>query len=277
MERKVSDIKGLKETLDLLRYPGSEIKIIGSFSDPKLKYFSDVDSQTIVETEKDYFSLKKNFQKIAFEVDKNQNLTFLDFKAGFVSGKPVKWTLIEILAGYTHTSTGVLKFEDVFAQTSIIKIDVVLWTPSKEEVIEVTVNYYFTFPDGSKTFRIETDEVMRSKMLWDYQNLKEKNFFKAIKRLYTFYKFTKDEEAQDRVLRVLNSNLGAKAVKISKMKTIVDVLKLPYYPRGQVLKVLPKGSEKYNTVELLKRLEERIKVDTENLSYEARESLLAEN
>jgi hypothetical protein len=275
--KSILSIPGLRKTLDLLRYPGSDIKIIGSFADPKLKYFSDVDSQTIVETPKDFGRIKRNMQDIVSRILKDPNLVFVDFKGGFVSGKPLKWTPVEVFTGYVLTSTGTMKLEDVFSQTSIIKIDVALWLPSKEEFLEVTVNYYFMYPDGGATFKIESEETMKSRMLWDYQNIKEKDFFKALKRLYSFYKFTDNEPGQKRLLRILNSESGKKSLRISKLKTLIELLKLDVPPTNRILKSLPPGYKNLKVPKILEKLQERVEVETENLSHEARERLLAEN
>jgi hypothetical protein len=241
--RSITHPVDLVKILNILKF--RKVDIIGSYSDTKLKYFSDIDSQSIIKMPPNYKFIKEEFQDKISNILKNDFTFLLDFKAGFLHGKPIKWSPEEIFQGKKHIDGRTLKFEDILAQNSIIKIDVGMYQKKRDRFIEISTNYYFIYSNGSRTFEISDNETMKRRLLWDYQQLKNVNFYKSLKRLYSYFKFIKDEKSQRSLITIFNSPLGAVNKQIAALKTIVDLLETnsDIIPREWILNSVNQISE----------------------------------
>ena len=231
----------IPKTVNLLKF--ESVDVIGSYSDTKLKYFSDVDVQEFLETDASYQDILEAFQEKVLKIANHPEVFFSDFKLGVYNRQPLHWTVDEILKGEKHVEGGsgiiVVFFTDALQQESVIKIDVI--AVIKNELVDITTNYYFDFTrDGeeSKTFPDANLEKTKKSLLFEYSTLKGDNFYKALKRLYTYYKliFSASDKsgaemveivkALEALRKVFNSKLGSLNKQLSSLKTLRDLIEV---------------------------------------------------
>lgn len=208
----------LKNIFNIVKF--SNVEVIGSKANTDLKYFSDIDTREFVKTDKTYTDILQFFQDIFTEVNETPNVYITDMKAGFYSGKPLKWSYNEIMQGYKQFDNKLkITFENALTQDSVIKLDLVAFLDG--EYIEVTTNYYFDFEDRNKTFRkLSRDEIKR-KLLYDSRILKsEGNTYKSLKRLYSYYRLTDNKKGKKKLIELFNSPVGHLNKLVSSLKTI---------------------------------------------------------
>lgn len=231
-------MKELDWIIKILDFEGG-IEIIGSADDQRIKYPSDIDLQEYVETKlsKSYINYLLVKKLKALKLKSGVYVT--DIKAGIYNGTPVKWTYAEFESGKKCLSTLYpeggcsieIKLEDVLSQKSIIKFDIGI-EDSNSLIHEISINYYFSFAGGDKTYTRFTKKDLVKSFKYDIQNLSEKNKWKALKRLYAlskidpkaltlqFGKYTEKE-----LLEIINSPLAYAYQQISRMKFLVEVLR----------------------------------------------------
>lgn len=219
--------KEYQKVFDVLEY--NEVDIIGSANDTNLKYFADIDTQEFIKTKKTYSEILSFFQEKYTNLIEMKNVYVTDFKAGFYSGKPLKWNYTDLMNGYkTITEHIHIDFEEALTQKSIIKIDIII--DLNEQLIEMSTNYYFDFKGRNTTTPIGIDNPIK-KLLYDYKEQKNVNFYRALKRLYSYYQFIDDEPNQNKLLKIFNSGIGYINKQLSGLKTIQLLVKNDNKPK----------------------------------------------
>ena len=208
----------LKEIFDIVKFV--HVDIIGSKADTQLKYFSDIDLEEFVKTDKTHDQILKYFQHKFKEVRKTPNLYITDMKSGFYSGKPIKWTYEDIMNGYKYFDNDLkITFQETLTQDSIIKLDLIAFLDG--EYIEITTNYYFDFKNKGKTFKELSDDEIKRKLLYDARLLKaESNVYKSLKRLYSYYQIVNNKKGQEKLIKLFNSPVGHLNKLVNSLKTI---------------------------------------------------------
>jgi hypothetical protein len=208
----------LKDIFNIVKF--SHIEVIGSKADTDLRYFSDIDLQEFVKTDKTHTDILKFFQDIFVEVNETPNVYITDMKAGFYSGKPLKWSYNEIMQGFKRFDNKLkITFQSALTQDSVIKLDLVAFLDG--EYIEITTNYYFDFEDRNKTFRELSEEELKKKLLYDARILKsESNIYKSLKRLYSYYELVGNKKGKKELLKLFNSPVGHLNKLDNSLKTI---------------------------------------------------------
>lgn len=185
-----------------LKFKNYKINLIGTASLQNLLYFSDYDFNSIIKKKYNSLSIYKELIKIF-------NNTFEDFY------------FIELKITYNDDST--LKIYDknkinksMFKNVKKIKVDYVLF-------------YYYHFKELSimYIFNNDTNDIIE-KLKEDYMTfIKEKNYFKALKRLFSIYKITKKNKEAVELLKYFNSDYGALYQTNSNLKTLLLLKGLP--------------------------------------------------
>jgi hypothetical protein len=208
----------LKEIFNIVKFV--HVDIIGSKADTDLRYFSDIDLQEFVKTDKSYDQILKFFQQKFKQVRQTPNLYITDMKAGYYSGRPLKWRYEDIMNGYKYFDNDLkITFHEALTQDSIIKLDLVAFLD--DEYIEVTTNYYFDFEDRQKTFRDLSDEDVKRKLLYDSRILKaESDIYKSLKRLYSYYELSGNKKGKQKLIKLFNSPVGHLNKLVNSLKTI---------------------------------------------------------
>ena len=210
------------QAVNILKF--KNVEILGSASDLDLKYFSDIDLQEKIVTNNSPKNLVDWFQKKIKELHNIPNVYFQELKAGFYRHIPLKWNYKQVEQGYQFKDGLKITLESIFILNSIIKIDFIVYQGG--EFLEVSINYYFEFSNtGNKTYDTEvTKQEIGRILLFEYQKLKSKDFYKSLKRLYSYYKLINDKTAVNDMRKVFNSKLGFLNKQLSNMKTIKELI-----------------------------------------------------
>jgi hypothetical protein len=214
----------IKKILSYFQYPGSDIKIIGTFKDDNLKYYNDIDMQNNVEyVQRGYKPLLTFFRRIfnhAFE----KKIYITDFKAGFYNGFVIRWNHEEIDRGYKQVSDDYqIDFVDVFKMKSMIKIDFIV---SLDGIFtECSVNYYFHIVKNNFSTRPELVQQYNASIYQDYKKyLNNREYYKATKRLYRFFKAINDKVNVNRIEKFMNSEVGHYSYIMSHLNNIKQLI-----------------------------------------------------
>ena len=191
---------------------GRKLKLIGSSNKKNILYNSDYDLESHFGTkDKDELLIKiyHHFKNIFIDAKKDPNIFITDFKCGEVNGEPIRWTYKDILKGYKDG----YHFIDCLKMKSTIKIDEVYLLNGS--FVEITDNYYFTIGDHQNYPTPTRKEIIKS-IKNDYlQLVKDGNYYKALKRLFSI-KPTK------KLTDYFNSQIGI----LNKARSDLDTLLL---------------------------------------------------
>lgn len=194
------------------------ITIIGSYADDNLDYKGDIDLQDIIKTNISIDDILPMLVDRYKQIESLPETYITDFKAGYYSGKPIKWNYNDLKRGYKRFDNDLrIYFRDILTQDSIIKIDIV--SEIGRNYIEISNNYYFIF-NNYKTFRSLTKNELDQKMLYDYRMKKDKDIYKALKRLYIYYKNNKETQKANKLQKLFNSDIGKLNKRLSELETI---------------------------------------------------------
>lgn len=214
--------------LNILNYDGG-LEKIGSATDARIKYPSDVDLQERIITDEPKPEIFRRLRRIIGELRKNDDFYLTDIKMGvWGPNNPVKWTFDEFYNKKEKEYAPGRKITPISAleQKSIIKFDVVL-RDSNDIFHEYSVNYYFTFLDGPQTtFYNYTKKQFQDQYIIEIGRLeKEKKYWKALKRMYSMYKFLGGHEKEKKaLLKIFNSDLGYNAMQISRLDMLKNLV-----------------------------------------------------
>lgn len=211
----------IKNIIDIVKF--KDVNIIGSAADFNLKYFSDLDLQEKVSGYNNIDFLVRWFQRTIKKLKNHKDVYFQELKAGVLNNQPIKWTYKEVQQGFKIINDEEFPLKKIFNQQSIIKMDFIIF--QSNTFIEVSINYYFIFTGGNQTFSALGKEEIANALLFEYNKLKGEDFYKALKRLYSFYKLTDDKKVLVDMRRLFNSKLGFLNKQLSNLKTIRQIIK----------------------------------------------------
>jgi hypothetical protein len=265
----------LKDLLRVVKY--RNIEIIGSMTDDRLKYYSDIDTEEFIKTDMTYNEILNFFRNIFKEAREIPNVFLTDFKAGVYSGKALKWNYQDMMNGYKYFENDLkITFQEALTQESTIKLDLIALIEG--EFIEITVNYYFDFSNRGKTYSKLGDKLLFRHILYDRRILDEEGKkYKALKRLYLYYNFTNNTAGIKLLSGLFNSNIGKLNKMVSSLSTISLLINNEKKPvKKDLLSALykiKKNISPYKTPLLegldnltLKKIDERIKKTIDDLN-----------
>ncbi len=218
-----------KYIIDLLQINEGKGYLIGSASDNRIKYTSDVDLEEYNTVKGSLEDILKSFQDKFKKAYKSNNIWITDFKLGqSVNSLPYRWSFNDIMRGYKLINRHEkLTFISQLTKKSIIKMDVIALVNGRLE--EYSSNYYFTITKDGKRYDTKiqehTHETLKKALITDavlYQN--SGNIFKSLKRLYAYYKKTKNEIEQNKLIDLFNSKIGKLYQTVSKLGTVQTML-----------------------------------------------------
>ena len=218
-----------KEVLNFLAFPSvngkieSVITIQGSYNFPIYPYYSDIDSINRVKINSDYKTglniFLNQIQSVAYYLKTNKKgWQFSDLKCGLdENNKGIHWKLEEIITGRKDNYLLI----KALTQNGYCKYDVIV--PYYGRYIEISLIYSVICNDGvigQIPLTIDDFKIQITKSY--YELMKEGNYYKAIKRLYSLSRLNKDIPTIRKITPLLTSNLG----KLSTIKSDLSTIKL---------------------------------------------------
>lgn len=234
----------------------SRINIVGSAKIKKSIYYSDYDSFSTVKG-KDENTVYNHFRSV-FEIIKSSDNTIItDFKVGQLKGNPLRWSYEDIKK---RENKGV-SFEDALKQKGMIKMDVV--TLLNGRFIEIT-EVYNIFLNG-KSNGDYSKETMINELKDDLESqVKDKNYMKALKRLYSLYALQmKFLPLRNKLLEYFNSPIGLLnrcKSDLETMLTVIDSKKFDIHEIRNSLQMLKEQISAFaveNTLEEISKLKSK--------------------
>jgi len=214
----------MNTVVDILKL--KNVEKIGSAADPNIKYASDIDLQENYKTDDFFPTILRKFQEKFVKVERNKDIFITDFKCGMFRGQPVRWNKHTIKAGY-QTIDGIrIEFIDCLQEKSLIKMDIIALINGV--FTEFSNNYYFIFSTGFSTMPIKGNKITDIFLMEFQRYLKAKRYFKALKRLYSYFKAKKNKQYQSKLLEFFNSSVGKLNYQINGLGIIADVIDNPF-------------------------------------------------
>ena len=202
IKKKFSIKKELYDTYKILQFKNFPINCIGTASYQYLYYFSDYDLTSDIKGSFSSFAIHEEFKRII-----DQTKYFIEFKIQRLDGTKHKY--------FNKTSFTLDSFEKEFHDVEYCKIDLIIY---KDYIFtEVSCNYYF----NKKPIDIEKSLINSMN-----EQLKEKNYFKALKRIFSLLIDQKDNKkalVMDKLqmlTKLFNSEYGEKYVIVNNLKLI---------------------------------------------------------
>jgi hypothetical protein len=229
--------------INFLKIPNSKnivsnIFIFGSYALRVQPYYSDIDTinQVTIDAPEDesIAIFYDKFKKILLKLNRTRGWFFTDVKAGiYDNGEPVHWRLDEILDGKRDNKPdyngnyGHKNFLDAVKDTALLKLDIVV--PYFNRYIEATVVYYLKSLEkyiGYSEQYFTIDGIISSLLLDTKKQLKKNKIFKAIKRIFAYYRLTSNKKNLEKLYPIITSNISKLSSIGSDLSTIKLLLEL---------------------------------------------------
>jgi hypothetical protein len=203
----------------------SDFDIIGSAHYKNFAYTNDYDLNENFKTEnnpKVLNNLYKLFLNKFTEAEKDPNQLITDFKCGELNGESIRWNYDNMKKGYQIINNKKITFQECLLMDSTIKLDEVVFINGL--ATEITNNYFIKIGNSGNYKQNTKDDII--KMLEESYDecIKEKKYFKALKRKFSIYQIKHPNQIQKKLLLLLNSNSGRLYKVISDLKLIILLL-----------------------------------------------------
>ncbi len=153
-------------------------------------------------------------------------VTYIDAKQQ-IRPELLRWTPTEIQRGEKKLRHGSISLERAMATPALTKMDLVVFLPSESSYTEVSCIYDF-YVKGKHINPVSVKPVQSIKENI-YYYLASKNYFKALKRMYSLTKqITRSTKYQRTILSILNSDLGILYTTLSDIQTLQMLIELPH-------------------------------------------------
>jgi len=180
----------------------SKNRIVGSASIQKNIYYSDYDFFEKVEevNEKDIY---QHFRDLFIQVSNRENMIVSDLKCGVgPDGEPIRWNQQQIM----RNDNNGLTFEECLSHKGMVKIDIIYLLNGR--FIELT-NVYEIVINGESNLDYSIDKSIQDKTDEYKLMVKEGNYFKSLKKLYSIMKITNLSDLRlEKLLNYFNSPMG---------------------------------------------------------------------
>jgi len=212
--------------LKALKYPNSNIKVIGTASLKSQKYPSDYDIITNVK-DKDPERVYNTFKKIISKTNKMPNVYFIELK---IQGKTDK----DKKKFFDNENIPKDEFIRKFNRgIEFIKIDYVVRFGNIFK--DVSINYFF----NTELTREDIFHILLKRMNNDAREYrKEGRYFKALKRIFNIYRYLRQKRSLVKLAKFFNSEFGRLYALSSNLKTIKLLVESGYRDADTRTKIL---------------------------------------
>jgi hypothetical protein len=201
--------------------------LVGSSADKDVVYSADYDLMEEKDFKKTTDILSKILdlfrKKYKIALNPKSNIWIIDFKCGMFRGQPIRWDKDSIKKGYVLIDNEPKYFVDCLQQESRIKMDAIA-VDTNGEINEYSDIYFIKISSHELTREISPEETAILIYKDFHHYLEEKNYFKAVKRLYSYAKIKNMKPLIKALLKVINSKLGQQSKLIADLNTINDLI-----------------------------------------------------
>jgi len=201
--------------------------LVGSSADKDVVYSADYDLMEEKDFKKTTDILSKILdlfrKKYKIALNPKSNIWIIDFKCGMFRGQPIRWDKASIKKGYVLIDNEPKYFVDCLQQESRIKMDAIA-IDANGEINEYSDIYFIKIGSHELTREISPEETAILIYKDFHHYLEEKNYFKAIKRLYSYAKIKNMKPLIKELLKVINSQLGRQSKLIADLNTINELI-----------------------------------------------------
>jgi hypothetical protein len=201
--------------------------LVGSSADKDVVYSADYDLMEEKDFKKTTDILSKILdlfrKKYKIALNPKSNIWIIDFKCGMFRGQPIRWDKASIKKGYVLIDNEPKYFVDCLQQESRIKMDAIA-LDANGEINEYSDIYFIKIGSHELTREISPEETAILIYKDFHHYLEEKNYFKAVKRLYSYAKIKNMKPLIKALLKVINSQLGRQSKLIADLNTINDLI-----------------------------------------------------
>ncbi len=216
----------IQKIMKIAKFKGLPVKIHGSASKKGQKYPSDYDLYTDLPKKLSARDTFAEIKKIISKIDKSKDHYLIEIKLQTPKEK-IRWN--------PDDNFDFKEFEKYYDDANMIKFDFVIWLNDKFNIVDIS---YIFDKDKEKELKEKDfiDEIKR--------RIDEKNYFKALKRLSSYYSYNNDKKNYNEVNKILNSNLG----KLYFIKSNLEAIELVdnYYDDPETLNKINRNLAKLN-------------------------------
>lgn len=206
-EKRILDTY-INEKINNLRFKNYKINLVGTASLQSQLYFSDYDFNTNIKKKYKPLDIYMEIKKILNNNNNNIDLYFLELKIIYDNDSNIKIYDIHKIN------------KSMFKNVKSIKIDYVLF-----------YNYHFKELSMIYLFRNEKINII-NELEKDYEEfIKDNNYFKALKRLFSIYRLTNNGKEATKLLKYFNSDYGKLYQTNSNLKTLLLLQDNPEFKR----------------------------------------------
>lgn len=214
----------------------SEVIFFGSSTLQIYSYYGDIDLLNNVHIKADRKTAEKVLYHFLQNTVKNilnyKGVYFVDLKCGvYKDGEFVHWTPNEILKGKRSNSLDIndhkgenKTLSDAVNDIGHVKIDIVI--PYRDRYIEFTSFFFIDCDEGHLNYLepANIDIIVEELKKEVSKNIKNKNLFKAVKRVFSIAKSTNDYETLEILTPLILSNATKLSAVITDIKEIILLL-----------------------------------------------------
>ena len=146
----------MNKVIDILKI--KDVQKIGSSSDVKIKYASDIDLQEIIQTNDFFLEILAKFQQRFMKAQNNPNVFITDFKCGMFRGQPVRWNKYTIKEGFQNIDGVNICFINCLQMKSIIKMDIIALSQNFQTII--ILPFQMVFHVGKLNYQINNLQII---------------------------------------------------------------------------------------------------------------------
>jgi hypothetical protein len=198
-------------------------------ADKKIENFNIKESQSVIDSiPASAISQKERADALDFLEKATNPLGFLTAKKE-IKFHVLRWKPDQILAGYMNYRGLSVSLEEALKSKGMIKIDVVALVSSR--FLELSMVYNVSVQGISIT---KKDQPIAITLAEDIAYYSETDPFKALKRLFSFAKLTGDKKTIQRLVPILNSDLGRLYQIVGDLKVLKGLMERPEPPVEEI-------------------------------------------
>ena len=255
-------------------------RIIGSASIKNILYSSDYDVNEEVFNPKHTpaqsleYIYKMFLDKFKYASKREHKTYIMDFKCGIDDkGEPLRWNYEDMKKGYKKVNGRQYDFYDALMMKppNMVKLDVVSFLNGR--YLELSQIYKIKI-GNQINYKMEKTEDIKNRLDEETMELiKEGNYYKALKRIFSFRKIHQNahiDKKIERIIEFLNSDIGIVGKSKSDLDVLIDLYeKYPtqvyaedIYSNIQIVKQFLSSITKYNMRPIIEMLNRTQKIKT---------------